>query len=142
MLESVIDSTLPITRTLILELSSFINESCVIKSNSDYRIDPIEHPLKYAINFNRENELPLRCGRDIDASLTSIDIALSPNSEVVSKESPHPLKEKDVGHELKRIVTRHFLNRRKRPPTYGWRLSDKEFDEIKYNLQIRIGRLL
>jgi len=38
LLESVINSTLPITRTLNLELYSVINESCVIKFNSDYRI--------------------------------------------------------------------------------------------------------
>jgi hypothetical protein len=50
-LESVIDSTVPITRTLIPKLSSVIHESCVIKSNSDYRIDHIEHNLKNAINF-------------------------------------------------------------------------------------------
>jgi hypothetical protein len=106
-------------------LSSVINESCVIKSNSDYRIVPIEHNLKDVILLNRENELSLRCGRNIDASLPSIEIALSPNLEVVSKESPHPLKERDVGHKLKRIVTRNLLNRRKRPITDEWRLSDK-----------------
>jgi hypothetical protein len=56
LLESiVIESTLPITRTLIPELVSFLNESCVIKSNSDYRIDAIEHHLKDAIILNREN---------------------------------------------------------------------------------------
>ncbi len=124
MLENVIDSTVPITRPLILELYSVINESCVIKSNSDYRIDSIEHHLKGAIFWNRKNGLSLRCGRNIDASLTSIDRALSPNLGVVSKENPHPLKETDVGHKLKRIVTRKLLNRRKRPTTDGWRLSD------------------
>jgi len=46
LLESVIDSTVPITRTLIPEMSSVINESCVIKSNSNYRIDSIEHRFK------------------------------------------------------------------------------------------------
>jgi hypothetical protein len=87
--------------------------------------------LKDAIILNRENELPLRCGRIIDAtSLTSIDIAPSPNLGAVSNESPHPLKERDVGHKLKRIVTIKCLNRRKRPTTNGWRLSDKEFDEL------------
>jgi len=110
-------------------LSSAINESCVIKSNSDYRIDPIEHHLKDAIKLNREIELSLRCGRNISTSLTSIDIARSPNLGVVSKDNPHPLKERDVGHKLKRIVTIKLSNRRKRPTTYGWRLDDKEFDE-------------
>jgi hypothetical protein len=58
--ESVIDSTVHITRTLIPYLCSVINESCVIKLISDYRIDPIEHHLKDAINLNREIELSLR----------------------------------------------------------------------------------
>ena len=85
MIESVIDSTIPITRPLIPELFSVINESRLIKSNSDYRINSIEHHLEDAIVWNRENELSRRCGRNIDASLTSIDRALSPNLGVVSK---------------------------------------------------------
>jgi hypothetical protein len=55
---------------------------------------------------------------------------VSPNLGVVSKENPHPLKETDVGHKLKRIVTRKLLNGRNRPTSDGWRLSDKEFDEL------------
>ena len=74
--------------------------------------------------------MSLRCGRNIDASLTSIDRALSPNLGTVSKENPYPPKERSVGPKLKRFFTRKFLNRRKRPPTDGWRLSDKEFDEL------------
>ena len=70
--ESVIDSTIPITRTLIPELSYVIIESCVIKSKSDYRIDSIEHHLKDVTILNLENELSLRCGCNIDTSLTSI----------------------------------------------------------------------
>ena len=95
LLESVIDSIVPITQTLILESSYVINELCVIESNYDYRIDPIEHYL------NRESELSLSCGRNIDKSLTSTDIALSSNLGVVNKESSHHLKERDVGHKLK-----------------------------------------
>ena len=53
---SAIDSTVCITRTLILKIYVVINESCVINSNSDYRIDPIEHHLKDTINLNREIE--------------------------------------------------------------------------------------
>jgi hypothetical protein len=64
----IIDSTSPITRTLNPKLSFVIDESCVIKPNSDYRINPIEHYVKYAINLNRENEVSLRCGRNIDTS--------------------------------------------------------------------------
>ena len=119
-------------------MSSIISESYVIKSNSDYRIDPIEHHLKGAIVLNMGNELSLRCGRNIDASLTSIDTVLSPNLGAISKENPHPLKERNVGHKLKRIVARKLLNRRKRPTTDGWRLSDKEFDELNrvYNFTL------
>jgi hypothetical protein len=98
--------------------------------NYDCRIDPIEHHLKDAIELNREIEWSPRCGYNIDKSLTSIDIALSPNLGVVSKESAHPLKERDVGHKLKRIVTRKLLNRRKRPPIDGCRLNNEEFDEL------------
>jgi len=86
--------------------------------------------LEDAIDLNRENELSLRCGCNIDASLTSIDRTLSPNLGAVSKEKPHPLNKTDVGHKLKRIITRKLLDRRKRPTTNGWRLSDKEFDEL------------
>ena len=121
-------------------MSYVINESCVIKSNFDCRIDPIEHHLKDAINLNREIELFLRCGRNIDTPLTSIDISFSPNLVVVSKESPHPLKERNVGHKLKRIVTRKLSIRRKRPTTGGWRLNDEEFDElnIAYSFTLKV----
>jgi len=50
-------------------------------------------------------------------------------SRCVGKENPHPLKETDAGHKLKRIVTRKLSNRRKRQTIDGWRLSDKEFDD-------------
>jgi hypothetical protein len=97
---------------------------CVIKLNYDYRIVPIEHHLKHAIELNREVVLSPRHGRNIDAPLTSIDIALSSSLASVSKESPHSPKERHVGHTLKRIVTRELLNRRNRPPYEEWRLND------------------
>jgi hypothetical protein len=48
------------------------------------------------------------------------------------------LKEKDVGHKLRRIVTRKLLYRGKRPTTDGWRLSDNKFDELNgtYNFTL------
>jgi hypothetical protein len=55
---------------------------------------------------------------------------LSPNLGNVSKKNPHPLKQTDVGHKLKRIVKRKLMNRRKIPTTDGWGLSDNEFDEL------------
>ncbi len=64
--------------------------------DSDYQIASTKHQLIDAIDLNREVELSPKCGRNIDASLTSIDIALSPNLGVVSKESSHPLRKKDV----------------------------------------------
>jgi hypothetical protein len=112
-------------------LFSIINESCAIKTNSDYQIDSIEYHLEDSIVLNRENELSLKCGRNIDALLTSIYRALSPSLGAVSKENSLPLKETNVGHKLKRIITRKLLNRRKRPTTDRWRLSDKEFVELK-----------
>ena len=80
-------------------------------------------------------------GRNIDTSLARIYIALSPNLGVVSKESPRPLKERDVGHKLKRIVTIKILNRRTRPTIDGWRLNDKDFDELNrtYSFTLVVG---
>ena len=75
--------------------------------------------MEDAVVLNRENELSLRCGRNIDASLTSIDRALSPNLGDVSKENPHPLKETDVGHKLEHFFTTKLFNRRKRPTIDG-----------------------
>jgi hypothetical protein len=40
------------------------------------------------------------------------------------------LKKRDVGHKLKRIATRFVWHRRKSPTTDGWRLNDKEFEEL------------
>ena len=57
-------------------------------------------------------------GRNIDTSLTSVDIALRLNLGFFSEETPHPLKERDIGHKLKRIVTSKLSYRRKRPITH------------------------
>ena len=59
LLKSVIDSTIPTTRTLIPKLSSVMNESCLIKSNSDNRTDPIDHHLKDTIKLNRKTLIVL-----------------------------------------------------------------------------------
>ena len=80
LLESVIiDTTVPITRPHILELPSAIYESCVIKLNSDYPIDKIEHHLKDAFELNKN------IGCNIDKSITIIE-ALTPNLGTVSNE--------------------------------------------------------
>jgi hypothetical protein len=80
--------------------------------------------------LNREVKFSPRCGRNIDTSLASIDIVLGPNLGDVRKETSHPLKERDVGHKLKRIVTKKLMKRIKRAHTDGWRLIDEEFDEL------------
>jgi len=82
--ESVINSAIHITRTPISELPIAINESCVIKLNSDYQIDYIEHHLKNAF------ELDKNIGCDNDTSLTSIE-ALNPNLGSDSKGVSIPL---------------------------------------------------
>ena len=84
--------------------------------------------MNYALALNREVKLSPHVGRNIDTSLTSIDVALSPNFGIVSKEITHV--EKDIESRLKRNGNRKLLNRIKRPPTYGWRLDDNEFDKL------------
>jgi len=123
LLESVIDSTIHIARTPISELPSSIDESCLIKLNSDYPIDFIGHHLKDVVELN------MSIGCNIDTSLT-ITEALTPNLGNVSKGVSIPLSKRDMEHRLKRMVKRKLLNRNKRPPTYGWRLNDEEFDEL------------
>jgi hypothetical protein len=92
LLESAIDYAVPITRTLLAKPFSVVNESCVIKSNYYNQVDSIEHHLKDAIELSPEIESSTRYGRHISTSLTIIDIALSHNLGVVSKESLHPMK--------------------------------------------------
>jgi RIO-like serine/threonine protein kinase len=55
---------------------------------------------------------------------------LTPNLRIVKKEVSIPLDKKDVEPRLKQMVKLKLLNRRKRPPTDGWRLNDEEFDKL------------
>ena len=41
-----------------------------------------------------------------------------------------PYSRKTVESRVKRNIKRKLLSRSKRPPTDGWRLNDKEFDEL------------
>ena len=59
---------------------------------------------------------------------TSIDTTLSPYLGAVGKEVPHSQKNVESG--VKHNTKRKLLSRSKRPPTDGWRLNDKEFDEL------------
>jgi hypothetical protein len=97
--------------------------------NHNYQDVSNKHHLKNAIELNREVEISPKCDLNIVTSLTSIE-ALSPDLGAVSEGSSHPLKNQDVGTKLKRQLTRKLNNRRKRPPTDGWRLNDKEFNEL------------
>ncbi len=54
LLESVVDSTIPATRTHISELPSIIDESCAIKLKTDYIIDSTEHHLNDALAIREE----------------------------------------------------------------------------------------
>jgi hypothetical protein len=98
-LESVIDSTVPITRTYISELPSAIDDSCEIQLNSEYPINFIECHLKDAFDFKNN------IGCNIDTSLTSIE-SLTPNLGIVSKEVPITLNKREIEPTLKRMVKR------------------------------------
>jgi len=58
---------------------------------------------------------------------TSIDTTLSPCLEAVGKGVSH--SRKHVESRVKRNIKRTFLSRSKRPPSDGWKLNDKKFDE-------------
>jgi hypothetical protein len=117
-----------LTRTPISEITSTIDEYCVIKLNSQYPIDSTKHHLNDAFVLNRELEFPPQVGCDINTLITSIDTTISSNFGVVSEETPH--SKKDVETKLERNVELKLLDRRKRPSRYGWRLvDDEEFDE-------------
>ena len=108
---------MPTTRTIITKQPFVIEESCVIEFNSDYQVDYIEHYLNNAFVSSQEDQLSPQIGRNIDTSLTRINIAINPNLEVVYKEVSH--SEREVESKLKRSIKRKCLNRRKRPPTDG-----------------------
>ena len=60
---------------------------------------------------------------------TSIEIiTLSPSSGAVGKEGPH--SRKNVESRVKRNIKCKLLIHSKKPPTDGWRLNEKEFDEL------------
>ena len=59
---------------------------------------------------------------------TIIDTTLSPSLGTVGRGAPH--SRKNVESRVKRNIKRKLLSRTKRPPTDGWRLNDKEFNEF------------
>jgi hypothetical protein len=62
-----------------------IDDSCVIKLNSDYQVNFIEHHSNDAIVLNREVELPPQVGRNIDTPLTNINTSACLDLEAVTK---------------------------------------------------------
>jgi hypothetical protein len=97
--------------------------------NSDYTIDSAKHHLNDAFVVRRELVKNSYAGSVIVRTLkTSIDTTLSPCLGAVVCEGSH--SRKNVESRVKRNVKRIFLSRNKRPPTDGWRLNDKEFDEL------------
>jgi len=97
--------------------------------NSDYAIDSTKHHLNDALVIRRELINKSSVGNAHESTLkTSIDTTLSPSLGAVGKEVPH--SRKNVESRVKRNIKRNFLCRSKRPPTDGWRLNDKEFDEL------------
>ena len=108
---------------------SVIDESCVIKLNSDYENDSTEHHLNDAFVIRREITKNSPASTAIVCTLkTSIDTTLSPCLEASGKEVSH--SRKNVESRVKRNIKRLFLSRSKKPPTDGLRLSDKEFDGL------------
>ncbi len=106
-----------------------IDGSCVIKANSDYATDSIEHHLNDAFVIRRELVKNSSASSAIDRTLkTSIDTTLSPCLKAVGNDVSH--SRKNVESRVKRNVKRKLLSRSKRPTTDGWRLNDKEFDEL------------
>ena len=68
-------------------------------------------------------------GSAIDRTLqTSVGTTLSTCLKAVGNEVLH--SRKNVESRVKRKVKRKLLNRSKRPTTDGWRLNDKESDEL------------
>ena len=59
---------------------------------------------------------------------TSIDTTLSSSLGTVGKAAPH--SRKNVESRVKPNIERKLLSHSERPPTDGWRLNDKEFDEL------------
>ena len=130
LLESVEDFAIHITRTPISKLPYIIDEFCVVKLDSDFRAGSIEHHLNYAfVSMKWVVDLSSQVGCNIDTSLTSIDIAESPNIEVVNREVPLfkimlNLNWNETLNVKFRIVERD------RQHIYGWRLNGEEFDEL------------
>ena len=130
LLESIVGIAVFAPRTLISELAFVIDESCVMNLNSDSAIDSFKHRLNDAFVVRKKLVKNSSAGSAIVRTSwkTNIDTTFSPCLGVVGKEVPH--SRKNVGSKVKQNIKRKALSRIKRPPTDGWRLNDKEFDEL------------
>ena len=82
-----------------------------------------------AFVIRRELAKNSSAGSTLNGTLkTSIDTTLSTCLKAVGNEVLH--SRKNVESSVKRNVKRKLLSRSKRPTTDGWRLNDKEFDEL------------
>ena len=99
---------------------------------SDYAIDSTKHHLNDALVIRRELVNNSSAGSAIVRTLkTSIDTTSSPClGAVVEKDEEVSHSRKNVESKRKQDVKRKLLSRRERPPSEGWRLSDKEFDKL------------
>jgi hypothetical protein len=129
LLESVVDIANFTTRTPISELPSVIDESCVINLYADYAIDNVKHQLSDALFIKRELDSNPPSGCVLKHGLTtSIDTTLSLNLSVIGEKILH--SGKSVESRVKQNVKRKLASRSKRPPTDGWRLNDREFNQF------------
>jgi hypothetical protein len=100
-------------RILISELSSTIDESCVIKLNYGYSVDSAVHHLNNPFALNKEVGLPPQTCCDVDTSLTSIKSSSISSLGTVSEEVLH--LERGVYRKFNRDVERIILDRRRQP---------------------------
>jgi hypothetical protein len=97
--------------------------------NFNYAIDSTKDHLNDAFVVRRILVKNSSDGSAIVRTLkTSIDTTLSPCLGAVGNEGSH--SRKNVKSRVNRNVKPRLLNRSKRLPTDGWRLNDKEFDEL------------
>jgi len=116
-------------RSLFSEHPFVIDESCVINLNTDYVIEYVKHQLNDALAIKRELDLNPLAGYVLELPLTtSIDTTPIPNLGVVGETILH--SGKSVESRVKRGVTRTLASRSERPPTYGWRVDDREFNKL------------
>jgi len=97
--------------------------------SSDYAIVSTKHHLNDALIIRRElvNNSSASCALERILK-TSIDTTSSPSLWAVGKEFPH--SRKNVESRMKQKIKRKLLSRSKKTSTDGWKLNEKELDEL------------